>query len=167
MEIVELSAAQTHDLRRVVLRDNDPTRSVVFAGDEDPLALHLGAIDRGEIIAVSTWIPRSCPDLSANRPVQLRGMATASSVRGSGVGGQLFEFGVERWAELGYDLVWARARDSALGFYTRHGCRVVGAGFVDEVTQLDHHIVVLQIVDRPGVARHPDLRHGNVRHSDR
>ena len=36
----------------------------------------------------------------------------------------------------------ARARDSALGFYAKHDCRVVGDGFIDATTELPHHVVV-------------------------
>ena len=42
-------------------------------------------------------------------------------------------------------LVWARARDTALAFYVRHGFRVTGDGFVDEATQLPHHVVVRRL----------------------
>jgi hypothetical protein len=40
--------------------------------------------------------------------------------------------------------VWARARDTALGFYRRHGFEVVEPGFVDEATALPHHVIVLR-----------------------
>ena len=146
MEILELTSAQTHPLRRLVLRDNDPTRSVTYPEDDDPNALHLGVRDgSGAIVATSTWIPRQCPDVPAASAIQLRGMATEASVRGTGIGGRLFEAGIARFADLGHDLVWARARDAALGFYTSHGCVVVGEGFVDEATNLPHHIVVRRL----------------------
>jgi predicted GNAT family N-acyltransferase len=41
--------------------------------------------------------------------------------------------------------VWARARDSAIGFYERAGFTVVGDVFVDDATGLDHHLVVLEL----------------------
>ena len=74
--------------------------------------------------------------------MQLRGMATARHLQGTGAGGLLLERGCALAAERGYALVWARARDAALGFYERHGFAVEGDGFVDDTTQLPHHLVL-------------------------
>jgi hypothetical protein len=38
--------------------------------------------------------------------------------------------------------VWARARDAALEFYVRHAFVVEGDGFIDQATQLPHHLVL-------------------------
>ena len=40
-------------------------------------------------------------------------------------------------------VLWARARDSALGFYRRHGFEVVEPGFVDKTTAMPHHVILL------------------------
>ncbi len=94
------------------------------------------------MVAVSTWLVRPFaedPDVPA---VQLRAMATAPDLRGSGLGGVLLEAGVARALAGGAGVVWANARDSALGFYERHGFSAVGDGFVDPTTALPHHVVV-------------------------
>ena len=83
--------------------------------------------------------------IRTGRAVQLRGMATAAHLQGSGLGGVLLEAGCARHAADGRALVWARARDSALAFYLRHGFRVEGDGFVDEHTQLPHHLIVRRL----------------------
>jgi len=145
MEVVELEVSETHELRRIVLRDDDPNRSFVFAEDDDPHAFHLGVRDHGSVVAVSSWIPRPCPLIAGDRSIQLRGMATALERQGTGLGGMLIEAGAERCAAAGYELLWARARDTALGFYERHGCHVVGDGFTDATTHLAHHIVVREL----------------------
>lgn len=138
-EIVELTAEETHALRLAVLRADTPTKSVVFPEDTWPGAVHLGVRLADELIATSSWIPRDHADQPA---VQLRGMATAHRVQGTGVGGLLLEAGCNRFHAAGEVLIWARARDAALAFYLRHGFEVEGAGFVDEATQLPHHLVV-------------------------
>jgi GNAT superfamily N-acetyltransferase len=143
MRVAEIDPAETHVLRRTVLRDDDPARSVTFEGDGSPGTVHLGVLDdSGAIIAVSTWIPNSWAGEPSRRAVQLRGMATAVEWQGTGVGRLLFVEGISRAAAAGFDVMWARARDSALGFYERHGCRVHGDGFIDATTGLPHHIVV-------------------------
>ena len=75
-------------------------------------------------------------------------MATAAHLQGTGVGGLLLEAGCRRQAAAGTTLVWARARDAALGFYLHHGFQVEGEGFIDAATHLPHHLVVRQLAIR-------------------
>jgi predicted GNAT family N-acyltransferase len=137
-EVIELTAAETHVLRLAVLRSDTPTTEVTFAEDTLPGTVHLGVRAGGEVVGVSTWIPRPYGEEPA---VQLRGMATASHLQGRGVGGILVEAGCNRAASVA-PLVWARARDTALTFYVRHGFTVDGDGFVDEVTGKPHHLII-------------------------
>ncbi len=138
-EVVELSPEETHPLRLAVLRSDTPTKEVSFDEDTWPGAIHLGLRIDGELVAISTWIPRPHNDRPA---VQLRGMATAQHLQGIGLGGVLLQAGCDRVAATGVRLVWARARDSALDFYLRHGFVVEGDGFIDTTTELPHHLVV-------------------------
>ena len=148
-EIVELSSSDTHALRRAVLRDGDPTRTVVYPEDDLAGTVHLGIRDGdGTLVATSSWTPKPLDAFAGRRAIQLRGMAIAAGMQGAGVGGRLFEAAVTRWTTAGYELVWARARDSALNFYAKHGCTVVGDGFVDDTTRLPHHVVVRELAAR-------------------
>jgi thiamine transport system ATP-binding protein len=144
--IVDVTAAETHPLRAAVLRNDTPSRDVVLDGDEEPTTFHLGARDRaGRLVGVSTWLVRPVPGRGDSRGVQLRGMATAPDVRGRGYGDALLDAGIARArAEAPDAIVWARARDTALGFYRRHGFEVVEPGYVDAVTGIPHHVIVLR-----------------------
>lgn len=141
-EIVELTPQETHPLRLAVLRADTPTKEVVFPEDVWPGVLHLGVRLDGELVATSSWVPR---DLDGQPAVQLRGMATEHSAQGSGLGGLLLEAGCARHQAADVSLVWARARDAALAFYLRHGFEVEGEGFIDQATQLPHHLVVRRL----------------------
>jgi len=99
----------------------------------------------GQVIATSTWIPRPYPFDEATPPtpaVQLKGMAVAKTAQGLGLGAALLASGIEHATSLGAKCVWARARDSALYFYERHGFETVGEQFIDEATGMGHHVVV-------------------------
>ena len=96
----------------------------------------------GEIIATSTWLVRPWPQDSTAIAVQLRGMAVAKNCQGRGLGGMLLAKGLLHARELGATYVWARARDSAIYFYERHGFTVVGDAFIDESSGVNHHLVV-------------------------
>lgn len=139
VEVVEITAAETHPLRLSVLRFDTPTKDVVFPEDDWPGSWHLGLRVNGALVGTSSWVPRAHHDRHA---VQLRGMATDRSLQGTGLGGVLLEEGCARAARAGFEVVWARARDAALAFYLRHGFVVEGDGFIDQATQLPHHLVV-------------------------
>jgi N-acetylglutamate synthase-like GNAT family acetyltransferase len=69
-------------------------------------------------------------------------MAVDTSLQTTGYGARLIAAGVALATERNAEIVWARARDSAIGFYEKCGFRVVGDGFIDESTDMPHHIVV-------------------------
>ncbi|CAB4893034.1 unannotated protein [freshwater metagenome] len=143
MHIIEISTTDTYALRLAVLRENTPTTNVSFPEDDWPGVTHLGVVDlAGAIVATSSWVPRECAEHPGRRGVQLRGMATSKDLQSNGVGGLLLEAGVQRHTEAGFELMWAKARDAAMGFYLRHHCEVLGEGFIEDATQLPHHIVV-------------------------
>ena len=148
--VVDLRPADTHDLRRRVLRASMPSAEVTFDGDDVPSTFHLGIASEtdpvtgrpGRIIAVSTWMRSPFADRPEASAVQLRGMATEPSMQGTGLGAQLLEAGVQRARETGADLVWARARSSALPFYLAHGFVAASDEFIDATTGLPHVVVV-------------------------
>lgn len=140
--VVELTAEQTHPLRLAVLRFDTVSKQVVFPQDDLPGVVHLGLLLGGEIVGTSTWVPSEHDGAPA---AQLRGMATARHLQGSGLGAMLLDAGCARQAAAGARAVWANARDAALAFYERHGFVVEGDGFVDETTQLPHHRVVRRL----------------------
>lgn len=141
IEVVELTAEQTHPIRRAVLRDE--TDEVVFDGDDLPTTIHLGATITGELVTISTWLQRRYPDLPEHAGHQLRGMATLPDARGSGAATLVLATGIERCADAGATVVWARARVTALTFYERQGFRATGDEYVDLTTGLPHRDIVL------------------------
>jgi GNAT superfamily N-acetyltransferase len=139
--VVELTAEETYPLRLEVLRNDTPSRAAAFAEDELPGTTHLGLRDGAEIVAVSTWIPKPYLDEAA---LQLRGMAIAAHLQGQGLGTILLEAGCTRAATV-VPLVWARARDTAVPFYVRHGFTIEGDGFIDEQTAKPHHLIIKRL----------------------
>jgi GNAT superfamily N-acetyltransferase len=139
--LVEVTAQETYALRRRVLRDGTPSDVVTFDGDEEEGTVHLGIREGDELVSISTWIRRPFGNGAA---VQLRGMATDAAARGHGYGAMLLEAGCAR-AALTVPVVWARARDTALDFYRRHGFDVHGPGFMDATSGLPHHIIVRRL----------------------
>lgn len=142
-EIVEITAADTHELRRRILRAGTPTDVVVWDGDDEPDTFHLGVRGPdGALVAISSWMSRRYPDRPAEVAYQLRGMATDPSRRGTGVSSTMLLAGLGRCTEAGATLVWARARVAALSFYERHGFEPVGPEYTDLTTGLPHRDIL-------------------------
>jgi GNAT superfamily N-acetyltransferase len=145
--VVDISSADTHEVRMAVLRKGTPSRDPRYVQDDLPDTRHLGVRIADRLVATSTWLPAPWPHDTAAPAVQLRGMAVLDDVQGLGVGRLLLDAGVSRARAHGARYVWARARDSAIGFYERAGFAVVGDVFADDATGLDHHLVVLTLGD--------------------
>lgn len=145
MTVTVVQAAACHDLRRRVLRDARADAAVTFPGDDDPAAFHLAARVGERVVGVASFLPGPTPLRPGARAVQLRGMAVEPAHQGTGVGTALLRVALDRLRGSGVSVLWANARDSALGFYERHGMTVVGDGFRTADTGLPHHVVVLDL----------------------
>ena len=145
MEVVEVDAAACLDLRRRVLRAGTPSTETRFAEDDRRETFHLAAIVAGRVLSVVTFTPQPLASRPDAHAAQLRGMATEPEARGTGAGRAVFEAGIERLRAAGYTVLWAKARDTALGFYERVGMHAEGDGYVTAETGLPHHTVVLDL----------------------
>lgn len=143
--IVEISATRTHELRRLVLRTGTTSTNVVFDGDDELTTSHLGALRDNAVVAIATLVQRSWPAAPGRTAIQLRGMATHPDVRGEGVGQQLLDACREHARAGGANLIWARARTTALGFYLHAGFAADGSEFIDEATGLAHVNIVQEL----------------------
>jgi len=145
LQVVEVEAGDTHDLRRRLLRDSWAGAEVAFPEDEEPGAFHLGVIDDHDaLVAVASFSPEATPHCPGTRAAKLRGMAVEPSVQRAGVGRRLLGVGVERLRADGFEVLWANGRDSALGFYRQLGWQVVGAGFRN-ANGIPHHVMMTKL----------------------
>ena len=68
---------------------------------------------------------------------QLRGMATAETMRGHGIGRALVRACMDAARKSGAELLWCNARTSATGFYLKQGFQVMGGEF--EIADVGPH----------------------------
>ena len=145
MNVERVTLDDIHDLRVRVLRKGTPVSHARYVEDQYDDVVHLAIRIHGEAVATSTWFSKECPELPGQSAVQLKGMAVDDSLQTSGYGRALIAAGLLLATERGATLLWARARDSAVGFYEKCGFMVIGDGFIDEPTAMPHHIVVRSI----------------------
>ena len=144
-EVVALTLEDIMPLRVKVLRKGTPVTHCNYSEDTYEDVIHLGVKNENTVVGTSSWFRKECPDLDGEAALQLKGMAVDDSLQGSGIGVQIIAAGLALATERGVSIVWARARDSALGFYLRCGFTEIGPGYIDEPTGMPHHNVYRRI----------------------
>jgi predicted GNAT family N-acyltransferase len=139
VEIALVDGLTTRELRRSVLRPSWPVGSVMH-GDDAADAVHLAALDEGELVGACLVFPRPYP-LHPDEPAawQLRGMAISPDRQQQGIGGRLLEASFSEIAARGGRLFWCDARTSAVPFYERHGLVPEGDEFAQPETGIPHY----------------------------
>jgi GNAT superfamily N-acetyltransferase len=145
MNVERVTLDDIHELRVRVLRKGTPATHANYPEDQYDDVVHLAIRVDGDVVATSTWFSKECPELPGQSAVQLKGMAVDDSLQTTGFGRALIDAGISLAKERGATLVWARARDTAVGFYEKCGFSVIGDGFIDEPTAMPHHIVIRTI----------------------
>lgn len=144
-EVVALTLEDIMPLRVKVLRKGTPVTHCNYPEDTYEDVIHLGVKNENTVVGTSSWFRKECPDRVGEEALQLKGMAVDDSLQGSGIGVQIIAAGLALATERGVSIVWARARDSALGFYVRCGFTEIGPGYIDEPTGMPHHNVYRRI----------------------
>lgn len=144
------------DLRYRVLREplGMPYETTLFTGDQLPNTRHVvGKLGQQPVGCLTLLVPEREPHIlqaSANAlSVQLRGMAVLGELQGRGIGGRLLCFVQSIAQREGWEL-WCHARQSAKGFYSKHGWIVEGEPF--EIPTIGTHFVMRW---RPAATRGP------------
>ncbi len=143
--VCHITLDQAKTVRLNVLRRGTPSRDATYDGDNDNDTVHIGAMIDDRVVATSTWLVASWPNDVAKSAVQLRGMAVLDEMQHSGVGQALIAAGLAHARTLSAVYLWAKARDSAIGFYERCGFMVVGDQFTEPASGLPHHLVLLHL----------------------
>jgi GNAT superfamily N-acetyltransferase len=125
-------------LRHLILRPHQPPEDLVFEHDLDADALHLGAFEDDEPVAVASITREPPPREDDAAAWRVRGMATIATHRDRGIGGELLERCVAHARARGGAFVWLNGRTPAARFYERHG--FVARGDVIDVPAIGPHL---------------------------
>ncbi len=132
-----------HDLRRRVLRSNNPEVSVADPRDEESTALHFAGLLGERIVVSASFYPSVSPRDEGLVTYQLRYMATDLELQGHGYGATVMALAEHELGAEGVEQLWANGRDTALGFYRVTGWEVLeGSAHLSLETQLPHHVIV-------------------------
>jgi GNAT superfamily N-acetyltransferase len=146
VRVTEVAWEQTRELRQQILgwtRDPVP-------GDEDGDTVHLAVLDaRGAPLAIVSACPHPCPERPGHAATYLWAMAVADAYQRRGLGLRLVRELTRRSRAVDRTVLWADARDSAVGFYVACGATVVGDPYRDPITGLEDRRVVFDLHRRP------------------
>jgi GNAT superfamily N-acetyltransferase len=145
LNVEDVPAEATHDLRWRILRGSRPGAAVVFPEDNRPGAFHLAVRHDNAILAVASFSTEATPYRPRRSAIRLRGMAVDEPFQQHGIGRLLVTTVADRLRAEGVDVLWCNARDSAAGFYARLGFEVEGDGFVLPESGIAHHVMVLDL----------------------
>ncbi len=132
--VAEVDEPSTVDIRHRLLRAGMPRSAVTMHGDAD--ATWFGVISDASIEGTAGVFGEDSPDGDSRH--RLRGMATSESIRGSGLGRMLIDAVCDYVEADGGSSVWASARTSAAGFYTRLGFEITSEEY--EVEGIGPHV---------------------------
>lgn len=123
LAVAIVSAETVRPLRWQVLRPGRPITAAHFPEDEAPTTWHFAALlPPEEVVGIASFFADPFPDLPAQKPYRLRGMATHPDYqRQKGIGRHLIEKSLAFLRAQGTDLIWCYARLSAVPFYVKMG----------------------------------------------
>lgn len=128
-EIKFIIPLQTWDLRHRVLRPHQTLAECVYSQDELINSFHVGAFLNEKIVCVASFHFEENPNLPAENPFRLRGMATDPAFHKQGLGKMVMQFGQEELFRKKCDLLWFNAREIAFPFYEKLGFKYLGPLF--------------------------------------
>jgi GNAT superfamily N-acetyltransferase len=121
----------TLELRDRMLSPGHPGRPVIWPYDDEQ-ATHWGAFDDDHVIGCVSCCPGSIPGFPAAHAYRFHSMAVDAPRQGQGVGRLMLKHIAQELHGAGAELLFATARDSALGFYLRCGMQPGGTFTVAE-----------------------------------
>jgi GNAT superfamily N-acetyltransferase len=145
--IARVDAGELYELRRRVLREDDPTKSVDDTRDAEPTAMHFAGLLGDTVVVSASFYPTSAPIRENLMSYQLRFMAVDFDAQGHGYGAGVLATAEEALRDAGAEQLWANARDTALGFYTATGWETIAdSANISAETQLPHHKIAKLLV---------------------
>jgi GNAT superfamily N-acetyltransferase len=141
--VATVDASELHELRRRVLRGDNPLANVDDPRDTEEDSLHVAGFLGDRLVVSSSFYTSTSPTAHELTTYQLRYMATDFDVQGRGYGERVLNTALDILRRRGVQQVWANARDSALGFYSSTGWSVLdGTQHLSHETQLPHTAIV-------------------------
>ncbi|MFH6968629.1 GNAT family N-acetyltransferase [Flavobacterium sp. FlaQc-28] len=114
MEIKEITASETWDIRHNVMWPDQPFEFVQL--EEDNSGFHFGVFTNNKLVSIV-----SC--FIAGEEMQFRKLATLQEYQGRGTASQLLKYILQFAKEKNIKKVWCNARSNKKSFYEKFGMK--------------------------------------------
>lgn len=142
MDIRQIEAKDTYNLRHKILRPQGTVEDCHFTGDPDDNTFHLGAFLNDELVSVASFYLDNHPEIPDEYQYRLRGMATLESHRGKGLSRALLRVAFPIIKNNHVKVVWCNARSSAVPFYEKVGFKKIGSEF--DIKDIGPHYLMIK-----------------------
>lgn len=142
MEVKQIDAKDTFNIRQKILRPHGSKEECSFPGDNDDLSFHLGAYVDEKLVSVASFYMDNHPSIEAEYQFRLRGMATSDDNRGQGMSSALLRTAFPLITKNHVNTLWCNARISAVGFYEKVGFSAIGEEF--EIEGIGPHVLMIK-----------------------
>lgn len=130
IQIKEILAKQTYELRHPLLRKGQPYDSCQLENDNHPQSIHLGAYGSSQLVGILSAMPNCCPDYNDQIAFQLRAIAVHPEFQRRKIASQLIQNIVRRLKEDSkVENIWLNARVNANALYLNNGFQAIGTPF--------------------------------------
>lgn len=130
IQIKEILAKQTYELRHPLLRKGQPYDSCQLENDNHPQSIHLGAYSSSQLVGILSAMPNCCPDYNDQIAFQLRAMAVHPEFQRRKIASQLIQNIVRRLKEDSkVENIWLNARVNANALYLNNAFQAIGSPF--------------------------------------
>jgi len=143
MIIKQINAKDTYPLRIEILRKGI-AKNYTFKEDSHKTSLHLGAINKQQIIGILSLIKNNHPYFNHQNCYQLRGMAVSKKFQKQGIGKLLIKKSLDTVSKITINTIWCNARENAIGFYLKMGFQTKGKPFTIEDIGV-HYVMYINI----------------------
>jgi GNAT superfamily N-acetyltransferase len=139
-DVRPITAGETYELRRALLRPHQRVHEMTWPNDEDTRTLHLGGFRGDRLVGIGTLHHQPMPGSTEYEAWRIRGLAVDHGHRGYGLGAQLLFHLIEHATIGAGKVVWANATAASFGFFEHHGFARRGDPF--ELPEIGPHYVV-------------------------
>jgi len=129
MEIKEIDATDTYQLRHEILRPQQSIEQCKYPGDLDSSTIHYGVFYSKRIVGILSIYKQKHPEFHTSKCRQLRAMAIKEHMRGKGYAASLLAEAESDSLKKGATYIWLNARLKAVGFYEKYGYLRLGEKF--------------------------------------
>jgi predicted GNAT family N-acyltransferase len=129
MNVKQIDAKDTYNIRNKILRSGLPIDSCYFEGDKEDSTFHLGAYIDDKLASIASFFLKTNPIFPEEYQFQLRGMATLKEYQGQGLSQALLRAAFPLIQQNHVNSLWCNARIPAVGFYEKVGFEVHGNEF--------------------------------------